>query len=174
VILHGNRGVQGWLRYAQALAEQFTVLCAVRILALDGSERPRGLNTNPRPGVLLITWFLETQGLEGCRAIGFSLAAGWRRKSWPTTTHAFSKLHCWWMRRQSKPQIDDNHRSFYPEPGRFTQLTAFMTRTSSGACESPCQGCDNMRLASRMASVASGNRAAPNAEGIATDALSQL
>ncbi len=46
VILHGTEGCQGWLRYAQALAEQFTVYVPSHP-GFDGSERPAWLNTIP-------------------------------------------------------------------------------------------------------------------------------
>jgi len=120
VILHGTEGCQGWLRYAQALAEQFTVYVPSHP-GFDGSERPAWLNTIPDL-VCFYTWFLETQGLEGVPAIGFSLGGWLAAEIMATTHHAFSKL----MLVDAagiKPQVDEITDLFILSPAQITQLT---------------------------------------------------
>ena len=74
LVLHGTEGSLGWRRYAQALAEHFTVYLPSHP-GFDGSERPVWLQSVPDLACFY-TWFLETQGLEGIRVIGCALG-GW-------------------------------------------------------------------------------------------------
>ena len=75
LILHGaGGGDPGDLRYLQALAERFTVYLPSHP-GFDASERPDWLETI-HDMACFYNWFLETQGLHGCRAIGFSMG-GW-------------------------------------------------------------------------------------------------
>jgi pimeloyl-ACP methyl ester carboxylesterase len=90
LLLHGAEGSQGWRRYAQALAEHFTVYLPSHP-GFDGSQRPAWLKTMPDL-VCFCTWFMEQQGLEGVRAIGFSLGGWLAAELAATTRHAFSKL----------------------------------------------------------------------------------
>ncbi|ETX05635.1 alpha/beta fold hydrolase [Candidatus Entotheonella palauensis] len=90
LLLHGTEGSQGWRRYAQALAEHFTVYLPSHP-GFDGSERPGWLKTMPDL-VCFYTWWMEQQGLEGARAIGFSLGGWLAAEIAATTRHAFSKL----------------------------------------------------------------------------------
>lgn len=74
LILHGAGGSEGPLRYAQALAEKFTVYLPSHP-GFGQSERPDWLETI-NDMAAFYNWFLESQGLYGCRAVGFSLG-GW-------------------------------------------------------------------------------------------------
>ncbi len=74
LILHGAGGSEGWPGYVQALAEHFTVYLPSHP-GFGASERPDWLETIPNMACFY-NWFLETQGLLGCRAIGFSMG-GW-------------------------------------------------------------------------------------------------
>jgi pimeloyl-ACP methyl ester carboxylesterase len=90
LLLHGIEGNLGWLRYVQALADHFTVYLPSHP-GFNQSECPRWLKTMPDL-VCFYTWFLEQQGLEGVRAIGFSLGGWLAAELVATTRHAFSKL----------------------------------------------------------------------------------
>jgi pimeloyl-ACP methyl ester carboxylesterase len=90
LLLHGTEGNLGWLRYAQALADHFTVYLPSHP-GFNRSECPRWLKTMPDL-VCFYTWFLEQQQLEGVRAIGFSLGGWLAAELVATTRHAFSKL----------------------------------------------------------------------------------
>jgi pimeloyl-ACP methyl ester carboxylesterase len=90
LLLHGTEGNLGWLRYAQALAEHFTVYLPAHP-GFNQSERPAWLKTITDL-VCFYTWFLEQQGLEGVPAIGFSLGGWLAAELVATTRHAFSKL----------------------------------------------------------------------------------
>src|SRR5436309_12339724 len=69
-VLHGTEGSLGWRRYAQALAEHFTVYLPSHP-GFDGSQRPAWLNSM-FDLACFYTLFQETQGLEGSRVIGFA------------------------------------------------------------------------------------------------------
>lgn len=90
LLLHGTEGRLGWLHYAEQLAEHFTVYLPAHP-GFDGSERPAWLKSMADL-VCFYTWFLETQGLEGVRALGFSLGGWLAAEMVATTRHAFSKL----------------------------------------------------------------------------------
>ena len=74
LILHGAGGSEGPLHYAQALAERYTVYLPAHP-GFGASQRPDWLETI-HDLAAFYNWFLESQGLYGCRAIGFSLG-GW-------------------------------------------------------------------------------------------------
>ena len=74
LILHGAGGSEGPLHYAQALAERYTVYLPSHP-GFGGSQRPDWLETI-HDLAAFYNWFLESQDLYGCRAIGFSLG-GW-------------------------------------------------------------------------------------------------
>ena len=90
LLLHGARGNTGWLRYVQALADRFTVY-APSHPGFGQSDRPEWLETIPDLASFY-TWFLEQQGLEGVRAIGFSMGGWLAAEMAVTCRHAFSKL----------------------------------------------------------------------------------
>lgn len=74
LILHGAGGSEGPLHYAQALAERYTVYLPSHP-GFGASQRPDWLETI-HDLAAFYNWFLESQDLYGCRAIGFSLG-GW-------------------------------------------------------------------------------------------------
>ena len=90
LVLHGAGGNLGWLRYAQVLAEKYTV----HIPSHPGygqSERPRWLET-VTDLACFYTWFMEQEGLNGARAIGFSMGGWLAAEIAVACSHAFSKL----------------------------------------------------------------------------------
>jgi pimeloyl-ACP methyl ester carboxylesterase len=90
LLLHGTEGSLGWRHYIQSLAEHFTVYLPSHP-GFDGSERPTWLNSI-LDLVCFYTWFLETQGLEGTRVIGWALGGWLAAEMAATTRHAFSKM----------------------------------------------------------------------------------
>ena len=74
LVLHGAGGSEGPLHYAQALAERYTVYLPAHP-GFGASPRPDWLETI-HDLAAFYNWFLESQSLYGCRAIGFSLG-GW-------------------------------------------------------------------------------------------------
>ena len=74
VILHGAGGNQGWLHYAQKLAEEYTVY-APSHPGYHESERPDWLETIPDMACFYL-WFLQEMGLERIRLMGVSMG-GW-------------------------------------------------------------------------------------------------
>ena len=90
VILHGAGGNAGWLRYAQALADKYTVYIPSHP-GYGQSERPEWLE-KMADMASFYTWFLEQKGLEGARAIGFSMGGWLASEIAVTCRHAFSKL----------------------------------------------------------------------------------
>ena len=90
VVFHGAGGNSGWLNYVQALSDHYTVHIPTHP-GYAGSDRPDWLENIPDLAAFY-TWFLEQQGLEGARAIGFSMG-GWVASEIATSCrHAFSKL----------------------------------------------------------------------------------
>jgi pimeloyl-ACP methyl ester carboxylesterase len=90
LILHGAGGNRGWLRYVQALSEQFTVYLPAHP-GFGASDRPEWIET-VQDLACFYTWFQEKQGLESVRAIGFSLG-GWLAAEMAVMCHhAFSRL----------------------------------------------------------------------------------
>ena len=90
LLLHGAGGNAGWLRYVQALSDRFTVY-APSHPGFGLSDRPEWLETIPDLASFY-TWFLERQGLEGIRAIGFSMGGWLAAEMAVMCRHAFSKL----------------------------------------------------------------------------------
>ena len=74
LVLHGAGGSGGWLRYLEALSERFTVYLPSHP-GYDESERPEWLE-NMHDLACFYNWFVESQGIQGCRAMGFSMG-GW-------------------------------------------------------------------------------------------------
>ena len=90
LLLHGAGGNAGWLRYVQALADRFTVY-APSHPGFGSSDRPEWMETMSDLASFY-TWFLENQGLEGIRAIGFSMGGWLAAEIAVNCRHAFSKL----------------------------------------------------------------------------------
>ena len=90
VLLHGAGGNAGWLRYVQALSERYTVYIPSHP-GYGQSERPEWLETMADM-TSFYTWFLEQRGLEGSRAIGFSMGGWLAAEIAVNCRHAFSKL----------------------------------------------------------------------------------
>ncbi len=90
LLLHGAGGNRGWLGYVQALSDQFTVY-APSHPGFGQSDRPEWLETIPDLASFY-TWFLEQQGLEGIRVIGFSMGGWLAAEMAVMCRHAFSKL----------------------------------------------------------------------------------
>ena len=90
VVLHGAGGNSGWLRYVQALSDHYTVYLPSHP-GYHGSDRPEWLESITDMASFY-TWFLEEQGLEGSRAIGFSMGGWIASEVAASCRHAFSKL----------------------------------------------------------------------------------
>ena len=90
VLFHGAGGNSGWLRYVQALADHYTVHIPTHP-GYHQSTRPEWLETIADMASFY-TWFLEEQGLEGARAIGFSMGGWIAAEVAASCRHAFSKL----------------------------------------------------------------------------------
>ena len=90
LVLHGAGGNHGWLGYAQALAEKYTVYMPSHP-GYGQSDRPRWLETIPDLACFY-TWFMENQGLERVRAIGFSMGGWLAAEIAVACNHSFSKL----------------------------------------------------------------------------------
>ena len=90
VLFHGAGGNSGWLNYVQALSDHYTVYMPTHP-GYAGSDRPDWLESIPDLAAFY-TWFLEKQGLEGARAIGFSMGGWVASEIAATCSHSFSKL----------------------------------------------------------------------------------
>ena len=90
VVFHGAGGNSGWLRYVQALADNYTVYLPTHP-GYWKSTRPEWMETI-HDLASFYTWFLEEQGLEGARAIGFSMGGWLASEIAVSCRHAFSKL----------------------------------------------------------------------------------
>lgn len=90
LILHGAGGSEGPLHYAQALAERYTVYLPSHP-GFGPSQRPPWLETI-HDLAAFYNWFLETQGLYGCRAIGFSMGGWLAAEMLAAAGPVFSKL----------------------------------------------------------------------------------
>ena len=90
LVLHGAGGHQGWPRYARALADRYTVYIPSHP-GYGQSERPDWLESM-NDLACFYTWFMEQHGLDGARAIGFSLGGWLAAEIAVACRHAFSKL----------------------------------------------------------------------------------
>ena len=90
LILHGAGGNPGWIRYVQELAEHYTVYIPSHP-GYGQSERPDWLETM-NDMACFYTWFMEKQGLDGSRAIGFSMGGWLAAEIVASCQHSFSKL----------------------------------------------------------------------------------
>jgi pimeloyl-ACP methyl ester carboxylesterase len=90
LVLHGAGGNPGWIRYAQALADKYTVYIPSHP-GYGQSERPDWLETM-NDMACFYTWFMEKQGLDGARAIGFSMGGWLAAEIAVACQHSFSKL----------------------------------------------------------------------------------
>ena len=90
VVLHGAGGNSGWLNYVNALSDKYTVYLPSHP-GYGKSERPDWLETMADLASFY-TWLLEEQGLEGSRAIGFSMGGWLAAEIAASCRHAFSKL----------------------------------------------------------------------------------
>lgn len=90
LLLHGAGGSRGWLRYAQNLADRFTVYLPSHP-GFGKSERPEWVETI-QDLACVYTWFQEQEGLENIRAIGFSMGGWLAAEMAVMCRHAFSKL----------------------------------------------------------------------------------
>lgn len=90
VLLHGAEGSSGWLNYVQALSEKYTVYLPSHP-GYGKSDRPEWLETMADLASFY-TWFLEEQGLEGTRVIGFAMGGWLASEIAANCRHAFSKL----------------------------------------------------------------------------------
>lgn len=120
LLLHDVEGRLGWLRYAQSLAEHFTVYLPSHP-GFDGSDRPDWLKSMVDLACFY-TWFLETQALEGVRVIGFGLGGWLAAEIAATTRHAFSKLMLVGAAGM-RPQTSEITDIFILSPAQITALT---------------------------------------------------
>ena len=90
LLLHGSGGNEGALRYAQALADRYTVYMPSHP-GFGQSDRPEWLE-NMVDLACFYNWFLEKQGLDGAHCIGFSLGGYLAAEMAVACHHSFSKL----------------------------------------------------------------------------------
>ena len=90
LLLHGANGNSGWAKFVDALAEKYTVYYPSHP-GYGKSERPDWLETIPDMACFY-TWYLEALGLEGIRAIGFSMGGWIASEIVAMCNHSFSKL----------------------------------------------------------------------------------
>ena len=119
VLFHGAGGNSGWLRYVQALSDHYTVYLPSHP-GYHRSDRPEWLESITDMASFY-TWFLEGQGLEGARAIGFSMGGWIASEIAASCRHAFSKL----MLVNAvgiKPQEGEIADIFIISPAQVTEL----------------------------------------------------
>ena len=74
LILHGTDGSLGWLKYAQELAEEFTVYIPSHP-GFGNSEKPEWIQSMTDL-TFFYSWLIEELQLENCNVMGFSIG-GW-------------------------------------------------------------------------------------------------
>ena len=119
LVLHGTEGSLGWRRYAQALADHFTVYLPSHP-GFDGSERPVWLQSI-FDLVCFYTWFLETQGLEGMsrhRVCPGRLARRRNGRDHPPCLQQNAARRCGGHQTAG----GGDYRSVHPEPGADSRL----------------------------------------------------
>ena len=119
LLLHGAGGSTGWLRYVQSLARRYTVYLPSHP-GYGKSDRPEWLET-VQDLACFYTWFLEAQGLEGVRAIGFSMGGWLAAEIAVMCPHAFSKLMLV-DPAGLKPEQGEIADIFIISPAQITQL----------------------------------------------------
>ena len=90
LLLHGAGGNSGWLKFADALAEHYTVYYPSHP-GYGKSPRPDWLESIPDMAAFY-TWYLDTLGLERVRTIGFSMGGWIAAELVATCTNAVGKL----------------------------------------------------------------------------------
>jgi pimeloyl-ACP methyl ester carboxylesterase len=90
LILHGAGGNRGPLKYAQALAEHYTVYLPSHP-GFGKSDRPLWIESI-QDLASFYTWFQEVHGLEEVRAIGSSMGGWLAAEMVASCRHAFSRL----------------------------------------------------------------------------------
>ena len=119
LLLHGAGGSTGWLHYVQSLARNYTIYYPSHP-GYGKSHRPDWLETI-QDLACFYTWFLEEQGLERVRAIGFSMGGWLAAEIAVMCPHAFSKL----MLVDAagiKPEQGEITDIFIISPAQITQL----------------------------------------------------
>lgn len=122
LVLHGVEGSLGWRRYAQALAERFTVYMPSHP-GFDGSQRPAWLKSM-YDLVCFYTWFLEQQHLEGIPVLGYDLGGWLAAEMAATTRHAFRQLLLV-APAGIKPQVGEITDLFLLSPAQIRDLTFY-------------------------------------------------
>ena len=90
LVLHGASGNTGWLRFAQALSDHYTVYYPSHP-GYGQSDRPDWLESVPDMAAFY-TWYMETVGLDQPRVIGFSLGGWIAAEIAATTGSPFAKM----------------------------------------------------------------------------------
>jgi pimeloyl-ACP methyl ester carboxylesterase len=120
LLLHGAGGNRGWLRYVQALSEQYTIYLPSHP-GFGASDRPSWLHTI-QDLACFYTWFQEVQRLEEVRVIGFSLGGWLAAEMAVMCRHSFSKM----MLVDAagiKPRQGEIADIFLITPAQVTELT---------------------------------------------------
>ena len=90
LLLHGAGGNTGWLKFAEALSDRYTVYYPSHP-GYGKSDRPEWLESI-QDMACFYSWYLETLGLEGIRTIGFSMGGWIAAELAVMCNHAISKL----------------------------------------------------------------------------------